>query len=482
MASKPDGFRELPVQRRRAGPLGSASVRIAAPRAVSGAALLHIAPSASAPGEDYAPSKSSTVPLLGAAPKSRAPVDFPNVGSPQRHMQDMDVSPTPAVDGAFRQLFEACRPVVIRILRRKQIPAPDVTDLAQVVFLLTYPCLPSREKPAGWAAGVARRVASEHLRNERVRERALDRAADPSLVPSRPSLSPERARLVVLLFALIDEIAHEDCRVVLDRHYRRDESLVAIAGTMGRPEGTVRSLLHQGHELLRDALDRHEAQERRRRVTRRAVLFPLFLRLDFCLPKDLPSGIEGRLRHLAEPPRRFVSAPLAHFPMVVLIGAPALVVLGLASDRARSPRPVVEPEAVACSVEASPRVQAAPSMEGAPDNEAALSVQAASSIVPTSAVVLAPLASEHRMLDHAQDALLSRDSGKALASIAAQRRVFQGRERLSEWSETLEIKALIAAGRGDDAKVRIERFATAYPHDPQVQHFRAQISAKLGVP
>jgi len=157
-------------------------------------------------------------------------------------------------------------------------------DLVQQTFLA---CLESATRFRGdsavrsWLLGIANNVLRNHYT-------ALHRAPVPFATVSVEDLAPSVSRMLQLAqsqAALLTALRRVpiDLQVVLELFFWEDMSGPEIASTLGLPEGTVRSRLRRGRELLgemigdetvlgaakretRDDLDRWSAELRARAV------------------------------------------------------------------------------------------------------------------------------------------------------------------------------------------------------------------------
>jgi RNA polymerase sigma-70 factor (ECF subfamily) len=150
------------------------------------------------------------------------------------------------------------RPVGAFLLRR--IGRSDVVeDLVQETFLEAFRALAEGRRPehfSSWLFGIAHNRAGRWLRKRRP---VLFDPADP---PTTPAVLPEVAaraereevehRLAELdrgLAGLPDEL-----RQLLEMKHRRGLTCEQIARELGRPVGTIKSLLSRTYRLLRERL------------------------------------------------------------------------------------------------------------------------------------------------------------------------------------------------------------------------------------
>ena len=151
---------------------------------------------------------------------------------------------------AFEALYRRYARVVHGILLSR-LPASEVEDLVQEVFLTALNKLKSLREPAafpGWIASIARNRATDHLRS-RVPEDEIDER-----VPARGADASDRAearRALAAIQALPD--AYRETLTL-----RLVEGLTGpeIAERTGLAHGSVRVNLHRGMQMLREALQK----------------------------------------------------------------------------------------------------------------------------------------------------------------------------------------------------------------------------------
>jgi RNA polymerase sigma-70 factor (ECF subfamily) len=161
--------------------------------------------------------------------------------------------------GAFEALAgRYYRPVAAFLLKR--VARPDVVeDLTQETFLEAFRALSEGRPPenfSAWLFGIASHRAGAWLRRKKP---AL---FDPHAPPASPASPPEievRAEIEEQqkrLAALDDSLAGlpEDLRSLLEMKHRRGLTCEQIAAELGRPVGTIKSLLSRTYKLLRERL------------------------------------------------------------------------------------------------------------------------------------------------------------------------------------------------------------------------------------
>lgn len=143
---------------------------------------------------------------------------------------------------AFGRLMERWqRPIFAYAvsLARNRAVADDVT---QEVFLRAWRSVGRIEHLSGWLYETARRCAMEQMRTE---------ARRPAPPPDPPRPDERQDRLLEAVAALPD-----DMRAVLTLKYTEGIACEEIARRLGRPLGTVTSLLSRAYHELRERMKR----------------------------------------------------------------------------------------------------------------------------------------------------------------------------------------------------------------------------------
>lgn len=145
---------------------------------------------------------------------------------------------------------------VLRFFRTKA--GPDADDLAQRTFLR---CVEAAERFRGEASvkaflfGIARNVLFEHIRAH-LRESRVDPDFSVSSIldlhPRASTLAFRKAEERRLVEALQRQPL--ETQIVLELYYWEELSVDEVARVVDIPAGTVKSRLHRGRELLRQAL------------------------------------------------------------------------------------------------------------------------------------------------------------------------------------------------------------------------------------
>jgi RNA polymerase sigma-70 factor (ECF subfamily) len=161
--------------------------------------------------------------------------------------------------GAFHQLTERYyRPVGGFILKRVQ--RPDlVEDLVQETFLEAFRALKDGRQPthiSSWLFGIAHNRCCKWLRRKRPVLFGPDQAPDLPAAVSEQALREEREEQQKLLARLESNLQElpEETRRLLDLKHRDGKTCEQIAAELGRPVGTVKSLLARTYKLLRSRL------------------------------------------------------------------------------------------------------------------------------------------------------------------------------------------------------------------------------------
>lgn len=145
---------------------------------------------------------------------------------------------------------------VLRFFRTKA--GPDADDLAQRTFLR---CVEATARFRGESSvkaflfGIARNVLFEHIRAH-ARENRVDPDFSVSSIldlhPRASTLAFQRAEERRLVEALQQQPL--ETQLVLELYYWEELSVDEVARVVDIPAGTVKSRLHRGRELLRQAL------------------------------------------------------------------------------------------------------------------------------------------------------------------------------------------------------------------------------------
>lgn len=179
-----------------------------------------------------------------------------------------DAAPAPARESEVGVRAATLREAVLehhgfvwRSVRRLGVPATDVEDAAQRVFMVLAKNFAQVDpsKMRAYLFGVAMRVAANERRAARARSwQAHDHAAERvpcSSTPADEDLDRRRAR--VLLDQILDTL-DDDLRCVYVLHELEHMTLAEIADRVGIPAGTAASRLRRA----RAEVDQHAARLR----------------------------------------------------------------------------------------------------------------------------------------------------------------------------------------------------------------------------
>jgi RNA polymerase sigma-70 factor (ECF subfamily) len=173
-----------------------------------------------------------------------------------------------AVHLGFEEVYERHFDFVWRNVRRLGVPAPDVDDAAQEVFLVVHRRLPQFE-PRGslkaWLFGIVARVASAHRRRLRRapsnsgREEPIDPDRTPSLSPAGEEAMAE-SEAVAVLHELLDGL-EDDKRAVFVLAELEQMTAPEIAEALGVKLNTVYGRLRQARREFDEGAARMRARD-----------------------------------------------------------------------------------------------------------------------------------------------------------------------------------------------------------------------------
>ena len=189
---------------------------------------------------------------MASPPDTTAPPDPPADGDLVRRAARGDAD-------AFQALaVRYYRPVCGFLLKR--VGRSDVVeDLAQETFLEAFRSLRAGRVPdnfASWLFAVAHNCCGKWLRRRRPRlfdpAEAPELTADEGGTTALEEAEEQQKRLDALEAGLAG--LPEDARRLLELKHRHGKTCVQIAVELGKPVGTVKSLLSRTYKLLRDRL------------------------------------------------------------------------------------------------------------------------------------------------------------------------------------------------------------------------------------
>jgi RNA polymerase sigma-70 factor (ECF subfamily) len=164
----------------------------------------------------------------------------------------------------FDDLYDQHFEFVWRTLRRLGVPAADLADIAQEVFLVVHRRLADfeeRSKVTTWLFRISVRAARDRRRRAHVRlevpgDDAIFETVDPSDDPSGALERADERALLEKALAALDEPQRE----VFTAFELEGMPGHAIAAALEVPLGTVYSRLRLGRERFRQALARLTAR------------------------------------------------------------------------------------------------------------------------------------------------------------------------------------------------------------------------------
>ena len=154
-------------------------------------------------------------------------------------------------EAAWGELVDRYARYVYAIAARVyRLGAEDAEDVFQEVFARVFERLDTLRDDAAlrpWIAQTTRNCCVDALRRAG-REIAVDE------VPEEADEGLERLDEALTVHAALERLAPE-CREILDRFFRRDESYRTISADLDLPSGTVASRIARCLTRLRDALE-----------------------------------------------------------------------------------------------------------------------------------------------------------------------------------------------------------------------------------
>jgi RNA polymerase sigma-70 factor, ECF subfamily len=224
-----------------------------------------------------APNRSRALRLggVGGAPCARVPaqpdpVPTRRVGGPQDSARSAEPSSLRAVHSSDPRplgagaLFRAHAPFVARFLQRLGLPAGELDDLLQEVFIVAHRkggYLPGPATPRGWLAAIALRVAQAGRRAHQRRERPAGAEVELVRELEDPARRLEVRRAMERVQLALDGLLLEH-RAVFVLYEIEGESCELIAEALGIPIGTVYSRLHHARRRFLSAHEALRAAER----------------------------------------------------------------------------------------------------------------------------------------------------------------------------------------------------------------------------
>jgi len=152
---------------------------------------------------------------------------------------------------SFASLFESQASFVWRVLARLAIPAADLPDVSQEVFLSAHRLLPTFEQRCSvstWLYGICVRVASTHRRRLLRRREQLTSVPPEGASPSTAlsaDIALQRERLEQVLYRLPEEQAH-----VFILYELEELTMSEVAAALGCPLQTAYSRLYSARKAV----------------------------------------------------------------------------------------------------------------------------------------------------------------------------------------------------------------------------------------
>lgn len=155
----------------------------------------------------------------------------------------MTAHETVAAVGNFDDFFREQRPPLVRLAHLLTGSVPHAEELAQEALLAAHQRWSTLENPAGYARRALVNLARSHQRRH-----ALQRRHDRDTRP-RVDLPAE----IDETWQVIRQLAPDQRAVIVLRFYE-DLKVDEIAELLGKPPGTVKSLLHRTLATLKETL------------------------------------------------------------------------------------------------------------------------------------------------------------------------------------------------------------------------------------
>ena len=155
--------------------------------------------------------------------------------------------------GDLAQTFEATAPELLRVARHLTPDAATAEDVLQATFLAAIESrgrFEQDQRVRPWLCGILEHKAKEIARRER---RVIDTDRLPEQLSSTPIDAAEHSELHGAIDDAMSELG-ETYRAVLHPYLTAGKSARAIAESLRRPAGTVRTQIVRGLEKLRQTL------------------------------------------------------------------------------------------------------------------------------------------------------------------------------------------------------------------------------------
>lgn len=173
------------------------------------------------------------------------------------------------LDGSFAELVEAHERLLFSLALRMTASRQDAEEIAQDAFVRAYEALASypAERVAAmhlrpWLAQIALNAARSRLRRRRLATQPLDDQIDLAVpADEEPEAKLERRLDRQEWTRLLAGLPVRYREAVMLRHVE-DLSYVEAAEALGLPVGTVKTHVHRGVRLLRQAVEARRAPAR----------------------------------------------------------------------------------------------------------------------------------------------------------------------------------------------------------------------------
>jgi RNA polymerase sigma-70 factor, ECF subfamily len=424
--------------------------------------------------------------------------------APSRHGAGQS---SPPERPSFEDVYEQHIDHVWWMLRRFGVAEAHCDDAAQEVFIVVLRRLPEyepRDRLKGWLAAIALNVAAKFRHRETLaRAPETDGPESDTLDLEGEIASADEVRRV------LEEVDIE-LRIVFILHDLEHFPAPDIGLYLEVPEGTVKSRLRVARKAVKAAWKRHKARERRTDGSNVVPIFGPPSWMDAArevprLPDDRRARIWAGIQRTrlgggdgggprgGNPPaapkvsglRPLVSALRAVPARALVALAASLFGAGIAAGFVlaalwfrQAPRASLD-AASAAPASAAPAapVSTAPAlpMPSSAPTTAPLEVAPPPTSAPDDAA--ATFANERVLMGRAEAAMAEGNPDAALDALREHARRFHGGGRLAQQRETLWIAALLRAGRKEEARIRLEGFAQAYPNSPSLPKLRKAAAA-----
>lgn len=159
------------------------------------------------------------------------------------------------VEREFERLLADASTLAFRIAYAVLRQREDAEDVAQEALARAYQRLASLRDPArlrAWLVRICWRLALDHRRSVKRRERREQAAVDPPAPASAEDLAAQ-SQFRTRLFAAIDALPEKQ-RIVIVLAGIEGYDVREVAALLGLPEGTVKSRLHFARRRLMEDL------------------------------------------------------------------------------------------------------------------------------------------------------------------------------------------------------------------------------------